>query len=241
MITKKQVKYIQSLSQKKLRDSEKQFVAEGPKLVEELLSIAHMRPVQLYATAAWLAKSTVKLVPVQEVTEDELQKISFLSTPHQVLGIFAQPAPLATSSNWQLILDGIQDPGNLGTIVRIADWFGVRKIVCSLDTADVYAPKVVQSTMASIARVSVVYADLVDYIKSLRGLSVVGAVLGGKPLATVHVQLPAALVIGNESKGIRPPVLSLLTDSVTIPRVGEAESLNAAVATGILLSHLVTA
>ncbi len=239
MITKKQVKYIQSLSQKKLRDSEKQFVAEGPKIVDELLAIGRTPPVAIYATETWMNRTAVAGLPVQPVTDDELQRLSFLPAPNQVLAIFGQPVADLPAGPWQLVLDGIQDPGNLGTLVRIADWFGISKIVCSADTADVYAPKVVQSSMASIARVSVLYTDLESYIKEQGDLSVIGAVLGGQPLSSLEVRLPAALVIGNESKGIRPGLLPLLTGTVTIPRIGQAESLNAAVATGILLSHLV--
>ncbi|MFT4024661.1 MAG: TrmH family RNA methyltransferase, partial [Flavihumibacter sp.] len=152
MITKKQVKYIQSLSQKKLRDSEKQFVAEGPKVVDELLAAGNLQPVAVYATAEWIEKRPAGSLPVQEISTADLERISFLTTANQVLAVFEKPVPLAATGSWQLLLDGIQDPGNLGTIIRIADWFGISTVVCSPDTADVFAPKVVQSTMASIAR-----------------------------------------------------------------------------------------
>lgn len=234
MITKKQVKYIQSLSQKKLRDSEKQFVAEGPKIVDELLTVDALELVALYATEEWTAKQSAAW-PVETVSDGELERISFLKTPNQVLAIFKKPEIVAADSGWELVLDGIQDPGNLGTIIRTADWFGVSRVVCSEDTADAFAPKVIQSTMSSIARVSVQYTDLEAYMGQQKVF--VGAVLGGRELGSRPVTAPASLVIGNESKGIRPHLLPLLTDTVTIPRIGRAESLNAAVATGILLSH----
>ncbi|RYY18244.1 MAG: RNA methyltransferase, partial [Chitinophagaceae bacterium] len=138
-----------------------------------------------------------------------------------------------------LMLDNIQDPGNLGTIIRCADWFGIRQIVCNTGSADNFSPKVVQSTMASIARVAVYYMDLPEFLVANKGLPVYAAALGGKPLNQYPVADHGILVIGNESKGISPEVMALATDRITIPRRGKAESLNAAVAAGIILSHLV--
>ncbi|WP_046369875.1 TrmH family RNA methyltransferase [Flavihumibacter petaseus] len=239
MITKNQVKYIQSLSQKKLRDSEKLFVAEGPKVVGELLAMSSLQCTAIYGTQEWFDTQQPLAVTESQVIEaGELERISFLTTPNQVLALFRQPVWNHPPGNWQLLLDGIQDPGNLGTIIRIADWFGVYSIICSRDTADCFAPKVVQSTMASIGRVAVEYADLREYIAANAGRNYYAATLDGIPLTGVNPRLPATLVIGNESKGIRPEVLEGIQHQVTIPRAGEAESLNAAVATGILLSHL---
>ena len=136
------------------------------------------------------------------------------------------------------MLDGIQDPGNLGTIVRIADWFGIGKVICSNDTADLFNPKVVQSTMGSIARIELVYEELETYMQNHPQLYY-GATLDGKPLDKIGKLKAGVIVIGNESKGIRPGVFERLTDKITINRIGQAESLNAAVATGVILSHLV--
>jgi RNA methyltransferase, TrmH family len=165
MLVKSQVKYIQSLSQKKFRDEEGVFVAEGPKIINELLAGEEVQPVAIYATAAW-RETITDTAPahgatgnlVTEITAQELERISFLTTPNQVLGIFKKPAFQAVirpASDLVLMLDTIQDPGNLGTIIRCADWFGIRQVICNPATADNFSPKVVQSTMASIARVDV--------------------------------------------------------------------------------------
>ncbi len=238
MITKNQVKYIQSLSQKKLRDTENRFVAEGPKVVAELLEMPQLRLHQLYGTEEWFSGQRLHAMEAAvEVSEAELARISFLQTPNQVLAVFEKPVWTRPRSNWTLLLDGIQDPGNMGTIIRIADWFGIHTIVCSEDSADAFSPKVVQSTMASIGRVELVYRELAAFMEEHPEITYYGAVLGGKDYTLIKPRLPAALVIGNESKGIRPPLADKLNQSVTIPRRGSAESLNAAVATGILLAH----
>lgn len=240
MITKNQVKYIQSLSQKKLRDSENLFVAEGPKIVAELLLLPWIKLKALYGTKEWFSGTGQQPSDeVIEITEEELRKISFLTTANQVLALFKKPEQKQDPGNWNLILDAIQDPGNLGTIIRTADWFGIRQLVCSEDCADAYAPKVVQSSMASIGRVEILYQDLRQYISLHTERSYYGATLTGNPVAGLRPALPAALVIGNESKGIRPEIQALLNEQITIPRIGSAESLNAAVATGILLSQLI--
>jgi TrmH family RNA methyltransferase len=144
--------------------------------------------------------------------------------------------PIQLKGKMTLVLDGIQDPGNLGTIIRTADWFGLDQIVVSADTASCYNPKVVQSTMGSILRVDVVVADLQELIQSAK-MPIYGAVLEGKSIQTTELAKEGILIIGNESKGIRQPILSLITHPITIPKYGTAESLNAAVATGIILSN----
>ncbi|ULQ53578.1 RNA methyltransferase [Flavihumibacter fluvii] len=241
MITKNQVKYIQSLSQKKLRDEESVFVAEGPKIIIELLTMSHMQPVSIYGTPEWWQQHPAGKTAEWgfEVSEDELERISFLKAPNQVLGIFKKPELSIIAGGWQLLLDGIQDPGNLGTLIRIADWFGVQQVICSEDSADAFNPKVIQSSMASIGRVEVIYTNLVDFVRAHPHRHFYAAVLDGEPLREAKPQGASALVIGNESKGIRPELLQELTHFVTISRVGQAESLNAAVAAGIILSHLV--
>lgn len=241
MLTKSQIKYIQSLGHKKHRDAEGLFLAEGPKIVGEWLQEPGLRLQTVYATQQWIDQQDHLTVPVQVVTEDELTKISQLQTPNQVLAVIHQqerPVTLTAVSSLVLALDTIQDPGNLGTIIRIADWFGISAIVCSRECADIYNPKVVQSTMGSLVRVKVLYADLAEWIESQPGCRVYAAVLEGQDVGRMDVLKAGVLVIGNESKGISEQVMEKVNVRITIPRKGKAESLNAAVATGILLSKL---
>ena len=246
MITKLQVKYIQSLGQKKFRDSEGVFVAEGPKIINELLAALPSALVNVYAIPQWVQAHTALLqhIPadrVIEIREPDLERISFLQTPHEVLAVFKKPAavPADFSGKLLLMLDGIQDPGNMGTIIRIADWFGIGHIICSMDCADAFAPKVVQGTMGSIVRVQLMYTDLMELIKKTKGLQLYAAALDGKAVNGLPAIQEGVIVIGNESKGIRPALLEACKHRITIPRIGHAESLNAAVATGIILSHLI--
>jgi TrmH family RNA methyltransferase len=248
MVTKSQVKYIQSLGHKKFRDEEGVFVVEGPKIVEELLSAPHMRLRHLYALKEWTAPGPARLgapalspSEAVEVTASELERLSGLSTPNQVLAVFEKPVftPPDPGAGVSLVLDGIQDPGNLGTIVRIADWFGIRQVLASPDSADVFNPKAIQSTMGSISRVPVFYTDPGPLIDRFPDLPIYAALLEGKELYGMERIRRGVLVIGNESKGIRPALQQRATHRITIPRVGQAESLNAAVATGIILSHLI--
>jgi TrmH family RNA methyltransferase len=241
MLIKSQVKYIQSLSHKKLRDSEEVFVAEGPKLINELL-IAGLPLQQLFAVKEWIAEQGQQLAgPVTEITPSELERISLLQTPNQVLGIFKKPVFTSNRparNTLSLMLDTIQDPGNLGTIIRCADWFGISQVFCSVDCADAYNPKVVQSTMGSIARVQVVYGELTALLKAEPELPTYAAVLNGTDLRQLPPIKEGVLIVGNESKGISAEMLALCRNRITIPRYGQAESLNAAVATGIILSHI---
>jgi TrmH family RNA methyltransferase len=240
LVTKSQVKYIQSLGHKKFRDEEGMFVAEGPKIVGELLHTPGILLQQLYALKEWISGGLPAGLPVQEVGQIELDRLSSLSTPNQVVAIFKKPVfdPPDFNKGITVVLDGIQDPGNLGTIVRIADWFGVARVLCTVDSADVFNAKAVQSTMGSVGRVPVVYGDPVELIRSCTGLPVFAAVLGGKGLYGIERVDRGWIVVGNESRGIRPGLLDLATQRITIPGSGRAESLNAAVAAGIILSHL---
>jgi len=245
MLVKSKAKYIQSLSQKKLRDEENVFVAEGPKIVHELLLCQNVPPIEIFAVQDWLDSnasvlSGFRLEQVNVVSESELERISFLTTPNKVLCVFRKPAFVAKDHKIILALDGIQDPGNLGTLVRIADWFGIQQIVCNKESADVFNPKVVQSTMASIARVEILYSDdLPQFIKDHSSLGVYATLLNGEPVEKIGKIKSGVIVTGNESKGISEAIQQLATHKITIKRIGEAESLNAAVATGIVLSHLI--
>lgn len=237
MISKNELKYIQSLYHKKVRDEAQLFIAEGVKLVEELLrSDFSIR--KIYATKEWASASTFPVTMIIE--QHELEKISHLATPNQVLVIAAQRKLVhqpVEKNNLTLVLDGIQDPGNLGTIIRIADWFGITQIVANTDTADIYNPKVIQSTMGSIIRVNVWYTNIEQWLSHVT-VPVYGAMLNGKSIYSTPKIKEGILVIGNESKGIRSNILPFIQHAVTIPGTGHAESLNAAVATGIILSHL---
>ena len=243
MITKNQVKYIQSLGQKKSRDEENCFIAEGPKLVNEFLTASNCKVVQLYALKEWIddhanAKDNAEVI---EISAGELEKISQLTTPNLVLGVIEKIQwkndPLVKGVI-SLALDTIQDPGNMGTIIRLADWFGVKTIFCSTDCADVYNPKVVQASMGSISRVRVEYTDILSLLEENKEVSIYVAVLNGRDITQMEKISEGIIVIGNEAKGVNKEIVNLANVQVTIPGKGQAESLNAGVATGIILSHL---
>jgi len=234
MLSKKVIKDIESLHQKKFRDETGLFLAEGPKVVEELLHLVPDQILQVYALADWAAGKE----GVEVISEPDLQRLSTMKTPNQVVAVLRQFTSKEPDASFVLYLDAIQDPGNLGTIIRTADWFGVKHVVCSTGCADVYNPKVVQATMASIARVNVFYDREESWLQQQQ-VPVYAASLHGESLSAFEKISTGVLVIGNESKGIRKEFLDKATHRITIPRRGEAESLNAAVATGILLSHLI--
>ena len=243
MVVKSKVKYIASLGQKKQRDEDGLFVAEGPKVVAELIQSAPENIRDIYAVKDWVKENDgAGRVPVTEVTEEELGKISQLKTPNQVLAVvrkFDTGEQIPVKGKISLVLDTLQDPGNLGTIIRIADWFGIEQIICSPDCADVYNPKVVQSTMGSIARVKVFYTDLAEWLPVQKDIRIYAAALEGKDITNMNPLKEGLIIIGNESKGIEEEILALANERITIPKKGKAESLNAGVAAGIILSHLV--
>jgi len=243
MITRSELKYIQSLAHKKFRESEGSFILEGVKMVSELIHTYPQLVVKIFAVQSWLdqnSKNLPKNIICQEVTEEELSKLSFLTTAQQVVCLSKIPV-FENKENGQitLLLDQIQDPGNLGTIIRTCDWFGIDRVICSMDTADVFSPKVVQSSMGSVLRVNVQYLSLDVFLDEHPNCEIFAATLDGDDVQTVTVGAPAILIIGNESKGVSPSILKRATKKISIPRVGNAESLNAAVATGILLSKMI--
>ena len=243
MISKSQLKYIQSLGQKKYRDEKGLFIAEGPKVIKELLQNNNVEFMGLYALSEWINQSEKLLegIDVTTIDESELERISQLKTPNDVIAVvrkFEMKEP-DTKGKISLVLDDVQDPGNLGTIIRIADWFGVAQIMCSAGCADVYNPKVVQATMGSIARVSVFYTDLHEWLSRQHQIKSYAAVLGGKDVTKMNPLEEGLIIIGNESRGVNDRLLQLVNERITIPKRGRAESLNAAVATGIILSNLV--
>jgi TrmH family RNA methyltransferase len=232
-----ELKYIQSFVHKKHWDQESVFIVEGPKLVKELLE-SDWTIEKIYASSEWLNAQEPLGVPTEQVDEIILERISQFKTANQVLALVKKKvanAPLNFDKELTLVLDGIQDPGNFGAIIRTADWFGVKQILVSEDNAGLYNPKVIQSTMGSFLRVHVAQYNI-EAVLSTSKLPIYGAVLSGAPLSRTKMQAPCFLVIGNESKGIRPNLQPYITHPVTITSYGAAESLNAAVATGILLS-----
>ncbi|MCZ2298326.1 MAG: RNA methyltransferase [Chitinophagales bacterium] len=238
MLSKNEVKYIQSLCHKKQRQQERVFIAEGAKIIEELLASNYVVK-KLFVTEKYLLQNRFTNAVITEVSTQEMDKISLMDNATDVLAIVEQkPNEMpAVKGKLNLVLDGIQDPGNFGTIIRIADWYGIENILCSNDTVDLYNNKVIQSTMGSFVRVNVWYGDLKTvFQKNL--LPVFATVLNGKNLYEQNKITEGFLIIGNEGKGIREDTLSFVQHSLTIPKKGGAESLNAAVATGILLSWL---
>lgn len=232
-----ELKYIQSFAHKKHWDKESVFIVEGPKLVKELLA-SDWTIEKIYASAEWLNEQGPIGVPTEQVDEIILARISQFKTANQVLAIVNKKeanSKLTFDKDLTLVLDGIQDPGNFGAIIRTADWFGVKQMIVSEDNAGFYNPKVIQSTMGSFLRVDVAQCNIAETI-SVTKLPIYGAVLSGEPLTRTKIQAPSFLIIGNESKGIRSNLQPYISHPVTIPSFGEAESLNAAVATGILLS-----
>ena len=241
MISKSQLKYIQSLGQKKHRDTEGLFVAEGPKLVMELMQSEKAELSHIYALEEWVSENEKLLgqVDVTVISEQELERISQLTTANKVIAVIKKFETKEPEMNAvSLILDTIQDPGNLGTIIRIADWFGVKEILCSYDCADMYNSKVVQATMGSIARVNVFYTNLVDWLEKQTEARIYAAMLEGKDVTKMSVIKSGSIIIGNESAGIHHEILQYANEKISIPKKGGAESLNAAVATGIILSYL---
>jgi len=237
MVSKSELKYIQSLSDKKVRLETGCFIAEGVKLVGEMIAAGY--PIKaIYALDSWDAPDTS--IEVNRVEAFELEKMSLLQTPNQVVAVAKMPSKtdaINLTGKLTIVLDGIQDPGNLGTIIRIADWFGVQQIVASEDTVDVYNPKVIQATMGSFMRVSVAYKNIADWLPTLQ-LPVYGALLEGENIFTTKLPKQGILVIGSEAKGIRENCIDFITHPVTIPKIGGAESLNAGVATGIIVAQL---
>ena len=247
MISKSKIKHIHSLALKKNRKAEGVFVAEGPKTVGDIL--VRQKALTIVATDGWIdghpdeANRTDELFAV---TEEELTKTSLQQNPQQVLAVFRQMEqeikPESIADKLVLALDGVQDPGNMGTIIRIADWFGIDTVVCSHDTADVYNPKVVQATMGSIARVRVAYTSLPHLLDSLpEDHPVFGTLLDGENIYVEHLPQHGIIVMGNEGNGISPEMRRRISRKLLIPTFSttpdKADSLNVAVATAIVCSE----
>ncbi len=237
MVSKNQIKLITSLQQKKYRAIHGLFIAEGVKVIQELLQ-SNFELHYLFQTESLFESVPNELKSL--ISPTELSKLSALATANNCLAIFKIPAMNPIVENGLIVvLDDIRDPGNLGTILRMCDWFGVDQLVCSKETVDLYNPKVVQATMGSISRVKVSYVDLVEWLAQAK-LPVYGAVMTGRNIYKEKFPIEAIIVLGNEANGISPAVEEVIKNRITIPRFGklqQTESLNVATATAILLSE----
>ncbi len=237
MVVKSELKLIKSLHQKKYRTQHGLFIVEGLKAVEEVLN-SNVKAYKVYAASQ--IRSKVSADSVSLISLRELQQMSGLTNPNGVLGVFYIPEPKEVlSKDWILVLDDIQDPGNMGTIIRLCDWFGIQHLVCSERTVDCYNPKVLQATMGSITRVNIVYEDLGDFLRSIR-LPIFGSFMNGKPILELVLPKKGVLVMGNEGKGISKRVQELCNHTIAIPQYGQktTESLNVATASAILLNEI---
>jgi TrmH family RNA methyltransferase len=240
MLTKATVKLIQSLKDKKSRQQHQLFLAEGSKTIAELLA-SKIKVKTVFATADWIGNNNALITNTFDcitVSEKELKQLSNLVTPQQVIALAEIPeyglAKTTLTNVFSIVLDGIQDPGNLGTIIRIADWYGIEHIICSPHCADIYNPKVIQATMGSFIRTKLYYTELDAFLEANKKIPVYGALMNGNNLHQTKISQTGMLLIGNEGSGISQPLLKYITQPITIPRRGNAESLNAAVATAII-------
>ncbi|MDD3005533.1 RNA methyltransferase [Flavobacterium sp.] len=237
MVSKNQIKLINSLHQKKFRQINKLFIAEGIKVIQELLN-AQYELDQIYSTEPLFEQVLENKKTL--ISDEELKKISALTVPNNCLAVFKIPAEKKFSEKGLIVaLDSIRDPGNLGTIIRICDWFGIEQIICSPDTVDVYNPKVIQATMGSISRVNFVYTDLVSVLQKTK-LPVFGTFMDGENIYKMEVPKEGIIVMGNEANGISEAIEKIVKNKISIPRFGtlqKTESLNVATATAIILSE----
>lgn len=242
MISKKKRQLIKSLAQRKFREKYGLFVAEGPKLVDDLIESFHAETI--FATSEWLSENRPKSDEIVECDDNEIKSCSLLPSARSVLALFKIKRPNLDLSEINkslcIALDSVQDPGNLGTIIRVADWFGIQHIICSKDTVDVYNPKVVQSTMGSLSRVNIYYEELSEILKQVT-TPLYGTFLKGENIYNQKLSDKGIIVMGNEGKGISLEVERYITEKLFIPpypaNSPTAESLNVAMATGIICSE----
>lgn len=239
-LSKNQIKLITSLKQKKYRQQHGFFVVEGIKTINELLN-SHIQLHALYTTERFLTNDTLEIFDKEVlISEADLKRISFLTTPNKALAIFKIPVTKPIDTNELIVaLDDVRDPGNLGTIIRLCDWFGISDLVCSHETVDCFNPKVIQATMGSITRVNVTYVDLPSFL-SETNVPIFGTFMDGENVYNKTLPKKGILVLGNEANGISNEITELVTEKLAIPRFGNiqaTESLNVATATAILLSE----
>ncbi|MBL7922980.1 MAG: RNA methyltransferase [Bacteroidia bacterium] len=248
MLSKAVIKHLRSLHLKKFRDREALFLVEGPKMVQEVLRSGHWKVQDIFAVDDWMAPAESSHVPLTRVTSEELRQISSHMSPNKVLAVVRYavntPVPSVPEKGLHLLIDQVQDPGNLGTMIRIADWFGIDSVICSPDTVDLYNPKTIQATMGSVFRVPVRYTPLSELLGKNRegaGLKVYATLLEGDNLYQADLSKDAFVIMGNESRGVNPLLIQFINKSLHIPtrmKSNEhAESLNVAIATGIVCSE----
>lgn len=243
MLSKSQISFLKSLQNKNSRREHGMFLVEGYKSVIEFINSPY--PIEaVYHTAAFDPKllKLSRKINLYPISDNDNHKISSLKTPQEVTALVQIPGEASIDNSrfkqkFTIVLDGVQDPGNMGTIIRIADWFGFEELVCSADTVDAYNPKVVQASMGSLARVRVHYTDLAAFMRH-SGLPVFGAVLEGESLYQTSFGSEGFIVMGNEGNGLRSEIERLITQKVTIPRYGGAESLNVGIATALFCSEI---
>lgn len=244
MLSKSQISLLRSLQNKKDRTEQSLFLVEGLKSVIEFIHSAY-QIAAIYHTASFDPK-VLKLsqkINLTEISVTDMEKVSSLKTPQQVVALVKIPVWPALNNThlkqkFSLVLDGIQDPGNMGTIIRTADWFGMQHIICSDDTVDVYNPKVVQASMGSLSRINVHYVRLPEILPQI-GLPVFAAMLDGENIYDTDFGREGMIIMGNEGSGLRPDIQQFISKAVTIPRKGNAESLNVAIATALFCSEVV--
>ncbi|MBC7389290.1 MAG: RNA methyltransferase [Opitutaceae bacterium] len=244
MLSKAEVKYINSLQNKKYRRIERAFFVEGYKNVLELLN-SDYEVKKIFVTNEFLFHMEhlvlKKGLEIQIVTSGELASVGTLETNNSALAIAVtkdEKVDVKIENELILVLDGINDPGNLGTIIRTADWYGIKNMVCSLDTVDLYNPKVINATKGSYTRLNIYYRDLSQFFMANSKIPVLAAFMDGVSIYNVKCQLPAILLLGNEANGINNDLVPFVSEKVTIPRIGNAESLNVGIAAGILIDRL---
>lgn len=246
VLSKNKIKFIHSLAMKKFRNEHGMFVAEGNKMVADMLGMFDCE--MIAAKASWMAtQGDIPVAELLEAGEEDIRKASFLKNPQDVIAVFKLPvydlSSIETSKELVLALDGVQDPGNLGTIIRIADWFGIHDIVCSIDTVDAFAPKTVQATMGALARVRIHYTDLTEFLKieSTKGTPIYGTYLDGENLYARELNPNGIVLMGNEGNGIRSENESFISEKLFIPNYPgcepTSESLNVAIATAIVCAE----
>jgi RNA methyltransferase, TrmH family len=241
MLSKADIRYIKSLQVKKYRKHEQCFIVEGAKSVKELLQ-SDFHVLTLLGTPDFLSSIDLKKgYRVEEVSEKDLAGLGEFQTSNSAVAVarMKENEPFSVQDNeYALVLDDIRDPGNLGTIIRTADWYGITKVIASSETADFYNPKVINSTMGSFTRTNIFYTDLSAFFETIKGRAVYGAYLEGQNIYSTSFELGGFIVIGNEARGISERLEKYISQKITIPRIGHAESLNAAIATGIILDNL---
>ncbi len=243
MLSKSQISLLKSLQHKKDRLEHGLFLVEGYKSVIEFINSPY-QIAAIYHTAP-LSPKVLKLsqkINLSEISVTDIEKISSLKTPQEIAALVKIPTLPALNNaklkqKFSIVLDGIQDPGNMGTIIRTADWFGIRDIICSEDTVDAYNPKVVQASMGSLSRINVYYANLTAVLPQI-GLPILGAMLNGENIYRTDFGNEGLIVMGNEGKGLRPEIENLVGKAVSIPRIGDAESLNVAIAMALFCSEI---